>query len=77
MCLNKIRNLPTKLALQNIKAGLLKSQPSAKAFSPLSNLDSIVRCDVTETDLSTLSQISRGQPGKREPLGTRLQKSKF
>ena len=64
MCLNKIRNLPTKLALQNIKAGLLKSQPSAKAFSPLSNLDSIVRCDVTETDSSTLSQISRGQPGK-------------
>lgn len=80
MCLNKIRNLPTKLALQNIKAGLLKSQPSAKAFSPLSNLASIVRCDVTnvtETDSSTLSQISRGQPGKREPLGTRLQKSKF
>lgn len=77
MCLSKIRNLPTKLALQNIEAGLPKSQPIAKTFSALSSLDSIVRCDITETDSSTLSQISRGQPGKREPLGTRLQKSKF
>lgn len=77
MCLNKIRNLPIKLALQNIEACLLKSQPSSKAFSALSSLDSFARCDVTETDSSTLSQISRGQPGKREPSGTRLQKSKF
>jgi len=77
MCLNKIRNLPTKLALLNIEADLLKSQPSAKAFSALSSLDSIVRCDVTETDSSTISQISSGQPSKREPSGTRLQKNKF
>lgn len=77
MCLNKIRNLPTQLALKNIEAGLLKSQPTASDFSALPTLDSIVRCDVTETDSSTLSKISRGQPGKREPLGTRLQKSKF
>ena len=55
----------------------VKSQPSPKAFLARSNLDPTLSGDVTEKDSPVPSQTSRGQWGKRERLGTRLDKSIF
>ena len=51
---------------------ILFSQPSPKAFSARSILDSTESCDVAERHSPALSQTSGGQRGKRERLGTRL-----
>ena len=56
---------------------IVPSQPSLRAFSARSILDSTVSCDVTERYLLALSQTSRGQRVKRERPGTRLVQSYF
>ena len=50
----------------------VERQPSSLGVLSAVILDSTVSCDVTERDLPTLSQSSRGQRVKRERLRTRL-----